>query len=264
MKNLQKGFSTVLLIIVILIILIGCYFWFFVYVSEAKALRVLKADYQQNQSAVCDRFMVSTDKCAEFVMCYSEKAANAMPKRLLVQFAKDVRDGKSGAIDSYDLVDGRNLGGQCISEILNIPSKIQEKINSSTPIPADPVATNYLILKDIGSFKYEKYTKTPVTHKGISRTEYTATYRKDGKSYGVDVQVYANEADQKSYFNGHLLKIYAGLGVTKEQTMNGTIVYQSESTQTKKNISAWAKENYSFFLTEPADSKVIFNAYFSR
>lgn len=124
MKNLQKGFSTVLLTIVILIILIGCYFWFFVYVSEAKALKILKADYQQNQSAVCDRFMVSIDKCAEFVVCYAEKASNAMSKKLLVQFAKDIKSGKSSAMDSYSLIKGKQIGQSCIAQILNIPGNV--------------------------------------------------------------------------------------------------------------------------------------------
>ena len=267
MKNIQKGFSTILLIIVIFIILLVCYFFFFVYVSEAKALKILKADYQQKQSAVCDRFMVSTDKCAEFVVCYAEKASNAMPRELLVQFAKDVRGGKSSAIDSYNLVAGGNLGGQCISEILNIPSKtkiMQRELNPSIQTGADSVDAEYLILKDIGSFKYVKYIKTPGTHKGISRTEYSASYIKDGVSYGADVNVFANEADQKSYFNGYLLNFYAGLGITTERTIAGITVHQTDPKQKGEKLTTWAKGNYSVLLSEPADSNVLFDAYFNR
>ena len=125
MKNTQKGSALVwVLILVVLAIIVGVYFFFFVNMSETKAEKILKADYQQNQSVVCDKFMISSDKCDIFIACYAEKATNAMPKNLLVQFAKDIKSGKSSAMDSYSLIKGKQIGQDCLAQILNVPDNV--------------------------------------------------------------------------------------------------------------------------------------------
>ena len=125
MKNTKKGAALVwVLMLIVLAIIAGIYFFFFVHVSEAKAVEIVKADYQQKQSIVCNKFMVSSDKCATFIACYAEKATNALPKNLLVQFAKDIKFGKSSAMDSYSLINGKQIGQSCIAQILNIPDNV--------------------------------------------------------------------------------------------------------------------------------------------
>ncbi len=44
-----------------------------------------------------------------------------MPKNLLIQFAKDIRVGKSSAIDSYSIINGKQIGEDCLTQILNMP-----------------------------------------------------------------------------------------------------------------------------------------------
>lgn len=125
LKNTQKGSVLVwVLILVVIALIVGIYFFFFVYVSETKAEKILRADYQRNQSVVCDRFMVSSDKCAIFTSCYAEKATNAMPRNLLVQFAKDIKSGKSSAMDSYSLIKGKQIGQDCLAQILDVQDNV--------------------------------------------------------------------------------------------------------------------------------------------
>ncbi|MDP2947097.1 MAG: hypothetical protein Q8N88_03195 [Nanoarchaeota archaeon] len=56
--------------------------------------------------------------------CYVENAVNAMPENLLAQFAKDVKSGKSRAMDSYSVINGKELGEDCVEEILNMPKNV--------------------------------------------------------------------------------------------------------------------------------------------
>ena len=112
------------IIAIVLIIVLGGYYFSFVYMSESKAKNILTADYNKNPSTICNRFYVDDSRCPAFTECYVEKAVNAMPKNLLIQFAKDIRVGKSSAIDSYSIINGKQIGEDCLAQILNIPDNV--------------------------------------------------------------------------------------------------------------------------------------------
>ncbi len=116
----------IIILIIILIgigIGIGIYSLFF-HMTETRAKEVIKEDYNKNSISLCDRFYVSKDECSDFSRCYIEKAGSAMPKNLLIQFAKDIRAGKSLALDSYSLINGKQIGEDCFLQIFPFPQEI--------------------------------------------------------------------------------------------------------------------------------------------
>jgi len=115
----------------ILFLIIGAilvYYFLFVYISESSAKEILKENYSRNQSTICNRFYVGSSKCPAFTECYVERAVSAIPKNILIQFAKDIKANKSSAIDSYSLINGKQIGENCVSQILNIPNNVDVNI----------------------------------------------------------------------------------------------------------------------------------------
>ena len=122
---MKKRGSALIWILIILILIVGIIVYFsFFHISENKAKEILKSDYTKSPDLVCKKFIVNDANCANFVNCYSDKAINSMPKNLLVQFARDIKAGKSRAIDSYSLVNSKQIGENFISQILGIPDNV--------------------------------------------------------------------------------------------------------------------------------------------
>ena len=114
-KSSKKWVWIVVIVVVVLaLISIGAYFLLFS-MSESKAREIIRIDYYNNPSDVCSKFFVSGDKCPSFMDCYVDKAIAQMPENLLIQFAKDIKKGKSSAIDSHSLINGKKIGEGCLS-----------------------------------------------------------------------------------------------------------------------------------------------------
>ncbi|MBU3912893.1 MAG: hypothetical protein KKB21_05240 [Nanoarchaeota archaeon] len=112
------------IIAIIFLLIIGVYYFSFVYMSESQARKIIVESYNQNPTSICNRFYVDDSRCLAFTECYIEKAVPAMPKNLLIQFAKDIKVGKSSAMDSYSLVNGKQIGQDCLAKILNVPDNV--------------------------------------------------------------------------------------------------------------------------------------------
>jgi len=84
--------------------------------SESKAREIIRLDYYNNPSYVCNKFFVSGDKCPSFMDCYVDKAIAQMPanpSRFLYKFAKNIKKGKSSAVDFHSLIRGKKIGEGC-------------------------------------------------------------------------------------------------------------------------------------------------------
>lgn len=110
--------------VVSMLIVIGIYYFSFVSMSDSQARKILSESYNQNSSSICNKFFVDDSRCPAFTECYIDKAVDAMPKNLLIRFAKDIKSGKSSAMDSYSLINGKQIGQNCLANILNVPDNV--------------------------------------------------------------------------------------------------------------------------------------------
>ncbi len=266
MKN--KKASAVLwffLVIVILVIVIaGSYFMFF-HMSESKAKEIIREDFQKKPSSVCNRFYIGEDRCSEFLTCYMEGTFNKIHKKLLIQFAKDIKKGKSSAIDSYSLVNGKEIGENCISEILDIPKDVNVNIVGTDPYVENPSdAGEYLITEDVSNLQYEKSARV----KKDNHLRYVGFYNlKDSSETATAVVlVFSNSVIRKNYFEGREKNTWTNTyNMKTEETVNGIDIYKSQhSGYENKWRAGWVKDNLIILTREPAASANLFDAYLSR
>lgn len=254
MKNKKTSAVLWISIIVIIVIGVGIYFLFF-HMSETRAKEVIKEDYNKNSIALCDRFYVSEDKCFDFSRCYIEKAVNAMPKNLLVQFAKDIRVGKSSALDSYSLINGKQIGEDCVSEILDIPDDVNERYKKIKSNSKD--AENYLIIEDFHNLILENYDKWDLEY---SEESYSASYsNQKGHQIKVWVHKFSSSNDAENHFEKEK---ESHLKLNRDGTSDDYLVDEMEVGNKKiiliKSKSIFDKSKWSYFLaTWKSDQYVI-------
>jgi hypothetical protein len=129
----RKVLGGLRILVILIVVIFGAYFLFF-HVSESKAREIVREDYNKDTSDICNKFLVGDTYCGEFSVCYINRAIIALPDNLLVPFAKDVKAGKSSAFDSYSLINGKQIGENCVSEILEIPENVDVNIIANEPI----------------------------------------------------------------------------------------------------------------------------------
>lgn len=99
---------------VILLIGVGVYFGFF-FMSDAKARDIIRQDFYKDQKEVCDGFFVlNENSCFTFASCYIGKAINAIPNKMLVPIAREIKNGNSSAIQTFKIIDGKQIGRSCL------------------------------------------------------------------------------------------------------------------------------------------------------
>ncbi len=118
----KKGMSAWIWILIgfFVALAIVLYFLFFS-MSESKAKNIVEESYYKDQSKICSRFFVNNERCREFSKCYIEEAIVKMDTPLLKKFAQDINAGRASAFDSYSLINGKNIGENCLVEILGMP-----------------------------------------------------------------------------------------------------------------------------------------------
>tara|TARA_Y100000034_G_scaffold14960_1_gene15733 strand:- start:162 stop:803 length:642 start_codon:yes stop_codon:yes gene_type:complete len=211
--------------------------------------------------------MVNDDNCGAFVSCYSTKAINAMPKNLLIQFAKDIKAGKSRAIDSYSITNGKELGEDCIEEILNVPENVDININSAgSGETISPEEMEYIIDEDIGAFVYDKPGKIDTV--GRNSISYMAFYYLNGVSESENsalatIEVFPDTASRESYFDTWI----SSQSINSEKTIDGLKVYDITSSiddRFDRKRSVWITDNFVVRISEPKTRQDILNAYIGK
>ena len=87
-----------------------------------KFKEIIRQDFYKDQQKVCNLFYVFDNQtCSVFANCYIERAVSAMPSKLLTSVAKDIKYGNSSAIHTYEIINGKKIGEDCLSEILSLP-----------------------------------------------------------------------------------------------------------------------------------------------
>ena len=275
----KKASTRVWFLTAIVVVVVGIIVYFSLfYISEAKAIDIIKSDYNKNPDLVCQRFLVSDAKCSSFVSCYSNNAINAMSKNLLVQFAKDIKSGKSRAIDSYSIVNGKQIGEDCISEILNIPDNVNINIleNKYSKIPEQ--IKQYLILEDLGICKFDHSSN-------FTTQDYQliiVTYQREGlnnanQACSFSLRIYESNTKAQEAFNkikneelSRVSNPTNKLLFSKEKTLNGIYVLEIKNTiySPTQMYNYWVKDNYvlstrDLIITDNAETPV-FDAYFEK
>jgi len=266
MKN-KRGSAVLwifLIIFILAILIIGTYLMFF-QMSESRAKEIIRKDFEKNPSIVCDRFFIGGDRCSQFLGCYTEGTFDKISKNLLIQLAKDINKGKSSAIDSYYLVNGKEIGEGCISEILNIPENVNVNIIGAEPYTNNPSdAGEYLITKDIGNFQYEKSVRV----RADNYLSYVGFYNlKDSTKTATALILVFNSAETRQlYFEGREKSTWTNTYRMKvDETINGIDIYKSSpDVIDNKWRSGWVKDNYIVLMREPATSSNLFDAYLDR
>jgi hypothetical protein len=246
--------------------------------SEAKAKEILRESYNNNPNAICNRFYVDESRCTNFVSCYVEKAVNAMPNNLLVQFAKDIQSGKSSAIDSYSLINGKQIGESCVSEILNIPKDVKvtlpEEKSGKVPEEIKP----YLILEDIGICHFDHSSNFTIQdYKLIMATYQRGGFNDANQACLFSVKVYETnekaEAESDKIKNEQLARVSNPtnkLLSSKEKTLSGIYILEIKDTiySPVQINNYWLKDNYVLstkdLLISDSTETPVFDAYFEK
>jgi hypothetical protein len=278
MMNKKASAIVWILLIILLVVIIGIIAYFLLFnISETKAREIIKSYYNKNPELVCRKFIVNDDNCASFVSCYSNNAINAMPKNLLVQFAKDIKSGKSSAIDSYSLINGKQIGEDCISEILNIPSNINVNLPEEKYSQIPEQIKQYLILEDLGICKFDHSSNFTIQDYQLIM----ATYQREGlndanQACSFDIKIYTTNEKAKLEFDkikseqlSRVSNPTNKLLFSKEKTLKDIYVLEIKNTiySPTQMYNYWVKDNYVLStrdLIGDSTETPVFDAYFDK